>query len=181
MVRTLKNLKFLKIPSVGLFLGPNGSFWRVFQLLGLAAFRGKITSRFEKYTFYIGGTLSQIFFSRKIEKNRIFLGLEMDLMPLILLLMVYKRFTLCFYHVFHWFWWKITKKQNFGGKNLTISCRESAPVHHCVAAIPLVTPSTKISPSSPVEPTMMSLSSGKWSLAAWTSWSNTMFPSMIGS
>ena len=131
MVRTLKNLKFLKIPSVGLFLGPNGSFWRVFQLLGLAAFRGKITSSFEKYTFYIGGTLSQIFFSRKIEKNRIFLGLEMDLMPLILLLMVYKRFTLCFYHVFHWFWWKITKKQNFGGKNLTISCRENAPVHHC--------------------------------------------------
>ena len=74
MVRTLKNLKFLKIPSVGLFLGPNGSFWRVFQLLGLAAFRGKITSRFEKYTFYIGGTLSQIFFSRKIEKKSDFSG-----------------------------------------------------------------------------------------------------------
>ena len=82
MARTLKNLKVLKSPSVGLFLGPNVSFWRMFQRLGLAEFCGEITSRVEKYTFHIGGTLSKIFFTRKIEKINIFFDLKMAVIPL---------------------------------------------------------------------------------------------------
>ena len=52
----------------------------MFQLRGLAGFCGKITSKVEKYTFYIGG-LSKILFTRKIEKISIFLGLEMVFYP----------------------------------------------------------------------------------------------------
>jgi hypothetical protein len=42
----------------------------------------KCTSRVEKYTFHIGGTLSKIFLNRKIEKINIFFCLKMAANPL---------------------------------------------------------------------------------------------------